>query len=452
MDQGDWAGAIADAKKAGPKYEMLVMVRLPSMANMFHDGGRHDDEIKIRRILLQHTPGDHNEWGAIGDCLISRKDYAAALEAFQAAQSAAGNSKSYWDWISDCQEALGRLSDAMRSLDEHLRRCPTERIEGYDVSLDRYAHRGLLRARTGDPDGAAEDLAYVIRHDPNQLLLYTLRRELKDRPDCLITIFDAALKRLPGHSELQDSLADALMDVRKYDQAEALLRDLAVKRQDSISVWCRLHEIYCKTDDAAKAGPALDRLIALEPNNSIWRLFRAEDRADRGDFEGALVDCGTSAEMAHLIVKDDDRKIEMLEWILTRDPRCAPAWARRGELREKRGRVKEALEDYDRALGIDPRSVLALHLRGCLRMTQGDPSGALDDLTQALEIDSSMFVACADRGRLRRQLKDWGGAVADFEKALAMAPEDWHLRVQVAQWLSEVRREIPGTGSGDTTF
>jgi tetratricopeptide (TPR) repeat protein len=58
----------------------------------------------------------------------------------------------------------------------------------------------------------------------------------------------------------------------------------------------------------------------------------------------------------------------------------------RGTLRLQRGRTKEALEDYDRALALQPDNALVLVARGQTRLVLGNGPGAAADLERALQL------------------------------------------------------------------
>jgi tetratricopeptide (TPR) repeat protein len=440
----DREGVQADLEFAGDMHKALVVFDIRARAEKLHGESRHEEELRIRRVLTHMEPEDATQWGAIGTCLYSQEQYARSLEAFQRAQEVAKDKRSYWGWIVRCQEELGRGPDAALSMSEHIRRDAGKAPEPgtYDLRNDARAFRARLRARGGDVEGAAEDLAYVVEHDPHPTLLSHIRIELEGKPHLFIRLLESALKRMPGNSKLLEALTGALVEQTRYDLAEPAALEL-VKGNPGDALACgSLYIIYDRTNQLSKKEAVLDTLIALEPLDEARKMARAELRANRGDFEGALDDCrGRLDVMCHLVLDEEGRRLQMLGWILSRDPRCAEAVVRRGELRDQ---AAQARADYDRALEINPRLGIALLLRGSLRTEQDDPAGAIEDLTNLLLIDSEHFEAYLERGCAHAAMKNHPAAAADLERALALAPPDWHRYSEAQARLAEARRS-PGS-------
>jgi tetratricopeptide (TPR) repeat protein len=158
---------------------------------------------------------------------------------------------------------------------------------------------------------------------------------------------------------------------------------------------------------------------------------RAHERADRGDFAGALRDLDEALRLR-------------ADWV--------EAYIDRGNVRYILGsrdrdqvQVQRAVADYNQALQRDPASAVAHYQRAAARGTLQEWTGAVEDYTAALRIDPTMDAAHLYRARYRVFLCDIPGAIADYESAAAArqsAGDEANYRRIVAA-LDSLRREPP---------
>lgn len=94
----------------------------------------------------------------------------------------------------------------------------------------------------------------------------------------------------------------------------------------------------------------------------------------------------------------------------------------RGLRHESRGRIDEAMEDYQRAIAIHPEYANALNNRANMRVLRGDLQGALGDYGEALRLNPVFCDAYCNRGMARHRLGDREGAREDYQRALALDP------------------------------
>jgi tetratricopeptide (TPR) repeat protein len=102
------------------------------------------------------------------------------------------------------------------------------------------------------------------------------------------------------------------------------------------------------------------------------------------------------------------------------------AWGhnRRGEVRAKIGKEKEALEDFQAAIELDGNLWRAIHNRGVSYATLGDYQHAVEDFNRTLELNPRYPNAWFNRGELRYEQRDFQGAVSDYSQAIQLAPGD----------------------------
>lgn len=70
----------------------------------------------------------------------------------------------------------------------------------------------------------------------------------------------------------------------------------------------------------------------------------------------------------------------------------------------------------------NPKFAPAHDLRGAVLLQMGNPQGAYDSLTQAIELDTKLASAYGHRGQVLASLGDPTGAIADFDQALQLDP------------------------------
>ncbi|MDX2098816.1 MAG: tetratricopeptide repeat protein [Leptolyngbyaceae cyanobacterium bins.59] len=120
------------------------------------------------------------------------------------------------------------------------------------------------------------------------------------------------------------------------------------------------------------------------------------ERIRRGDLKGAI--------------QQFDRALEI-------NPQFAAAYHRRGGVRFDLGDRQGAIIDYTQALQLNPDGVETYFARGLTRLALGDCSGALEDANQALELNPSYAAACNLQGTAYERLGNIEAAIGSFKRA-----------------------------------
>jgi tetratricopeptide (TPR) repeat protein len=184
-----------------------------------------------------------------------------------------------------------------------------------------------------------------------------------------------------------------------------------------------------------------ERAQREDADNPYVVLGRARTLSAMGDLESAEAELGS-------IIDSPSR------------PRSIIA-GNRASIRNRLGRLAEAIEDYDRALAADPDRLEFLISRGCLKDRTGSTDSALQDYNKflakhpddanglvhraraffgkrqydlaladynrVLESDPRNTTALIGRGEVFTRSDNWPLAVADFKSALAIKPNDSHI-------------------------
>lgn len=124
----------------------------------------------------------------------------------------------------------------------------------------------------------------------------------------------------------------------------------------------------------------------------IWKAF---EKADRGDFRGAISDL--------------DRAIEL-------NPNNARLYANRAGLYLMVDEFERAEADATRAIALSPYQALAFFNRAAARHYLKKYQPAIEDYTQALNLGvpgDTLAVLYFSRGEARRMIRDLTGSIAD---------------------------------------
>ncbi len=89
-----------------------------------------------------------------------------------------------------------------------------------------------------------------------------------------------------------------------------------------------------------------------------------------------------------------------------------------------KGERSEAIERYDKAIGLNPQMVMAFNNRGAAWMAEGDHRRAIGDFSRAIELNPQDAGAYNNRGTALKGLRRYELAVADYDRAIELNPRD----------------------------
>jgi tetratricopeptide (TPR) repeat protein len=105
------------------------------------------------------------------------------------------------------------------------------------------------------------------------------------------------------------------------------------------------------------------------------------------------------------------------------NPGYANAYNNLGNIKLNQGDYAGAIEDYNRAISLNGLFVEAHCNRGIAKEDLGDFTGAVKDYTRAIELDTEYGDAYFRRGKVKEHLEDYTGALLDFDRVLEIDPE-----------------------------
>jgi len=124
-------------------------------------------------------------------------------------------------------------------------------------------------------------------------------------------------------------------------------------------------------------------------------------KADKGDFEGALIDYDAAISL---------------------NPQYAAAYSARGHAKLVKRDLNGAIADFDIATRLDPQNGFPFGERGIAEQAKGELDHALLDYDQAIKLRPTEAIGYYDRGNVEEAKGDLNGAIADFDRAIELKP------------------------------
>jgi tetratricopeptide (TPR) repeat protein len=206
------------------------------------------------------------------------------------------------------------------------------------VQAHLYGQRARLHRQQPDLKAALDDLNQALKLEPSAedhaergRVLFALNR-LEEA----VRAFDEALKLRPEEAEVYRFKAETLRALKKdKDAAEALEMYLAYRGRPTAEVYRMLGALQARLGDSPKALVAYSNALQMQPDAATYTARAWVFLANEG---------------TPLALKDFDKAIE-------RDPLNAEAYAGRGLIHARRGKLDDAHADAELALqhgGVNP--------------------------------------------------------------------------------------------------
>lgn len=106
------------------------------------------------------------------------------------------------------------------------------------------------------------------------------------------------------------------------------------------------------------------------------------------------------------------------------NPKDHASFARRSKLRELKGDLDGALEDYNQALLLAPNSYAWHNNRGNLYLKKKDYAKAIADYQRAIELNPTSFFPYGNRGNAYNALGEYDKAITDYNEAIRLNPNN----------------------------
>jgi tetratricopeptide (TPR) repeat protein len=161
--------------------------------------------------------------------------------------------------------------------------------------------------------------------------------------------------------------------------------------------WFRKADVVRAEDAVAH----FTELIAKEPNNAAWLLYRGSAYREIGMVPEGIRDYDT---------------------LIAKFPTQYVYWNNRGSLKVSGKQYDGAIADLTESLRLRPGYALATRNRGWAKLLKKDYDAAIADLDLAIVQDPSAATAFVYRGQCRENKGEFAAAGADFAEAVRLEP------------------------------
>lgn len=250
-----------------------------------------------------------------------------------------------------------------------IRKVFDQRIIDKPEEAQRYADRGWFAVRIFDWAAAEADYAKATALDPTAERYLQLRRIQATRGDFVggLKNAQAANELEPDNKEVINSLAFALADVGKYDEALDLIEaDPDITKDDGEGLIASRADLLIQAGRVAEGVELLDNALLKKASSTGLLNARCWMKGLANiDLEGAEADCNKAIELAG---------------------QPAAIYDSRAMVHFRAGHFPQARADLDAALAIDPELAASRFMRGMVLTRLGDRKNAASDFNAARKL------------------------------------------------------------------
>ena len=280
-------------------------VGLEQVEALLHAGKVDDAAAQLYQYLAVHpdSPRAQRDRGMIA---YARSDYGAAIPDLQKAVSREPNDREATQLLGLSYYILGRAADAIPLLEKVREWFPSAHLDASYYLASAYmqvrryddARSAFAQAYDLPNDSAAADLLtarMLLRQEYEPVAEEYARKALAKEPKLplahflvgeiylykadiprAIDEFEAELKVNPAHAPTYVRLADAYLRAARFDDAERVLSRSIYLDSTSSSAYMLLSRVLLRKNDPARATAALQRAVALDPNNYLAHHQRGQ--------------------------------------------------------------------------------------------------------------------------------------------------------------------------------
>jgi superkiller protein 3 len=290
----------------------------------------------------------------------------------------------------------------------------------------------IIYGKIKSENGNLEELTYYIIPlsgfdvDPFILKNPTVLAQLSARASCsTIKTEPLVLPEVDGknYSSLLHAV-DSFKEYKKLDFESALNSFQSIESYESnYQLLFYIANCYYFENELNDSCYFYEKALELEPQSTEAMLNKANSLAFLGH-------PGTIYEGQEEFGRDFDlswQAIDMYDKIIGIGPQSAAAWSNKGCLLNEMGKPEEALEACEKALEIDPDLELAWRNKGDFLFALGRYDEAVDAYDEALRADSENPGAWCGKASTLLSMGETEEALETCEKGLEANPQSWAL-------------------------
>src|SRR6266571_4741510 len=197
--------------------------------------------------------------------------------------------------------------------------------------------------------------------------------------------------------------ASAMLDVRRFDEAAALLAGVVTAEPESSRAWCLMARAHLGAERYTEAISAANRAVSLYPADEWPHRLASNALVHLGNFPDALR------------AADEACRLAPGYW---QTHVCVAQAALAGQ------RPGVAAEAASRARALAPNEPDVHFLSGKVSLARGQLAEAREHQAQALALDPAHSGAMNELGRIRLRRHDTAGAIRHFISAARATPDE----------------------------
>jgi tetratricopeptide (TPR) repeat protein len=293
-----------------------------------------------------------------------------------------------------------------------------------------------LQTDTGIYDQALEACKKAIALEPENSGIWADHSEillkLKKYPDAIASA-DQALLFDEKNSLALTYKCMAYEALNENDKAldictEALRIDGAWGRKSPAIAWLHRGIILAQKQDYEQAVIAYDRVLLMEPKESITLAYRCASLTELVQYEEAMANCTQALE-------GNGNWGDLTE---------AFAWLNQGKLLTRLGQYPDAIAAYDKAIAIDPNSAVTWAGQGYVLEKLRRYEEALTSYSRAVQIKADYTMALVGQCKMLNKTRQYEPAAAACDLAM-QGDGTWREGGVAEGW---TQRSIALTGQG----
>ncbi len=427
-----------------------------SQAVELHLGGHLRAAEAVYRELFQVYPHDANLFEAYAELLLALSQFPRLIEVCRRADEAGLPIERTAGYFAQAFFHQGRYAEALLIFD---------RLEDKSGEIFAARHpsilmqRGIIRAQTGDPQGAKNDLLAAHAAAPedsdaayNLALFFLSHGEFAEA----LKFFSIALEHGCQVEDVWISIATAYRGLERWDEAcSAYEMALGGAAETAATILHDISVIRLRQGRYVEALASIDRLSSDQQDEGVM-LVRAEALVLAGQAREALnilegrEHCLSAANRQRSLlirsaalvrIGDSTAAVSAARLALALDSKSSQSFLTLGVALQSERRYSSAIQAYESAIGLDPRYVEAWNNKGAALQAAGDLDVALQCYQIAASLDSSHVSAIYNSGVLLAEKGHWYDAIRQFEAARKLEPQRRHLlghlvhaKCSVADW------------------
>ncbi len=279
---------------------------------------------------------------------------------------------------------------------------PAEYANDKDLN---YLEASLLMSagKLEEADSMVDDLLITDANNSDLKLLKALLLKEQGNARDSKKMLEEILKQDPTNVEANVEMANTYMSAKNFRLANKhFVEGLKADPEHPASLFGHgLTSWYLRNDDNAKE--ALNKLVEVEPENSLAWSYLAKLSSERGKYADA---------------------VEQLQTAIKYEEDYFSHWLDLGNVYRKMSNEEDAEKAWTRAIEIEPEYFLGYAYRGGLRDEVGDYEGALSDYQNVIKYNPGYYFAYESIGMLYWKDKQWTESRNAFLRAYSASPKN----------------------------